>query len=715
MNVNDQNEVKDEKNPIATETELNEKVQTENSTTEKEVVSEAKPLEEEKTQPEESQSEIKEETENEVKEPEEKAEETIETTETEKPKPNGSDEDMMSLLDESFNKFKKGAIIEGTVVSVDEREILVDIGFKSEGSIPSKEFTNSQVPEIGEEIKVYIDSVEDASGRLKLSKKKADFYSNLERFKKMMEAGESITGILRRRVKGGMIVDIENIEAFLPGSQISTKPIPNLDQFIGKEGEFKILKIDEERRNIIVSRKKVLEEKRESQIRELKEKLRQGSELDGEVRNITDYGAFIDLGGIDGLLHITDMSWGHIKHPSDMLNIGDKVKVKVLSYDEETNKVALGIKQLVPPPWENIEVKYPEGSVVTGKVVNITKYGVFVELEPGVEGLVHVSEMSWTKKIKHPNQIVKLGDTVKAIVLDISKDEHRISLGMKQMEPNPWLAIDERYPVGTTLKGKIKSITPFGVFVEIEKDIEGLIHISDISWTKRIYHPREVYKKGQEVEVKVLSIDKTLHRIALGVKQLTPDPWEHLDKILPINSEVKAKIVKIIPKGLLVDVPVNDNVVEGFVPLSHLGIPNLRKISDAFYVNEELPLKTIELDLENRRLILSVKAYFFSREKELLQQFIKEHQERMQEKLEKRQAKSAQETKQEEKKVSASAENSQEEISKENEPEKQAETENVPETEQEKTQNEPPAEEEKIEDKASEEQPAESSEPTENK
>jgi small subunit ribosomal protein S1 len=514
---------------------------------------------------------------------------------------------------------------------------------------------------------------------LKLSKKKADFYSNLERFKKMMETGESITGILRRRVKGGMIVDIENIEAFLPGSQISTKPIPNLDQFIGKEGEFKILKIDEERRNIIVSRKKVLEEKRESQIRELKEKLRQGSELDGEVRNITDYGAFIDLGGIDGLLHITDMSWGHIKHPSDMLNIGDKIKVKVLSYDEETNKVALGIKQLVPPPWENIEVKYPEGSVVTGKVVNLTKYGVFVELEPGVEGLVHVSEMSWTKKIKHPNQIVKLGDTIKAIVLDISKDEHRISLGMKQMEPNPWLAIDERYPVGTVLKGKIKSITPFGVFVEIEKDIEGLIHISDISWTKRIYHPREVYKKGQEVEVKVLSIDKTLHRIALGVKQLTPDPWEHLDKILPINSEVKAKIVKIIPKGLLVDVPVNDNVVEGFVPLSHLGIPNLRKISDAFYINEELPLKTIELDLENRRLILSVKAYFFSREKELLQKFIQEHQERMREKLEKKQTKPPVQEKQEEKAIAHSSEQPKEEEPKA-ESELEKTTENVEET-----------------------------------
>ena len=690
MNVNDQNEVKDEKIPIAAEKELEaEKVQKEKSqievsdkeTEQKEEVKE-KVAEEPKTATEIAE-ELKPESETVEKEvterkKEEKVEQAVEKTEpkaeavpdvtenlepkaatTEKEvvekaeeskeekkgkKPvseNSEREDMMSLLNESFSKFKKGAIIDGTVVSVDEKEILVDVGFKSEGSIPSREFTNSHTPEVGEEIKVFIVSVEDASGRLKLSKKKADFFSNLERFKKMMENKESVSGILRRRVKGGMIVDIEDIEAFLPGSQISTKPIPNLDQFIGKESEFKILKIDEERRNIIVSRKRVMEEKRESQIGALKEKLRKGSELDGEVRNITDYGAFIDLGGIDGLLHITDMSWGHIKHPSDMFNIGDKIKVKVLHYNEDTNKVALGIKQLVPPPWENIETKYPEGSVVTGKAVNITKYGVFVELEPGVEGLVHVSEMSWTKKIKHPNQIVKFGDTVKAIVLEISKNEHRISLGMKQMDPNPWIAIDERYPVGSVIKGRIKSITPFGVFVEVEKDIEGLIHISDISWTKRIYHPREVYKRGQEVEVKILSIDKTLHRIALGVKQLLPDPWEHLDKFLPINSEVRAKIVKIIPKGILVDVPVGENFVEGFVPLSHLGIPNLRKITDAFYVNEELPLKTIELDLENRRLILSVKAYFFSRNKVEMQDFIHEHHERMREKLEQRKAKSA--------------------------------------------------------------------------
>ncbi|MBN2245457.1 MAG: 30S ribosomal protein S1 [Candidatus Aminicenantes bacterium] len=553
-----------------------------------------------------------------------------------KPKQVSEEDDMMSLLDEHFSKFDTGKIVEGIVVSVDERSVLVDIGFKSESAISIKEFTNTKLPELGTKISVYIDSVEDGSGRLKLSKKKADFYLNLEKLKVIQKENKSIKGILRRRVKGGMIAEIENLEAFLPGSQISMKPIPNLDQFIGKECDFKILKIDEERRNIIVSRKKVLEEEQATKLDDLKRKIRKGAELDGEVRNITDYGAFIDLGGIDGLLHITDMSWGHIKHPSDMLNIGDKVKVKVLDYDEENDKVSLGVKQLVPHPWENIEQKYPEGTIVSGKVVNITNYGVFVELESGVEGLVHISEMSWTKKIKHPKQFLKQGDTIKAIVLTISKEEKRISLGIKQMEPNPWLTIEERYPIGEIIKGKVKSITPFGVFVEIEEDIEGLIHISDISWTKRIYHPKEVFRKGQEVEVKVLSIDKTLHRIALGVKQLSRDPWESLDEKLPINTEIKAKIVKIISKGVLVDVNKDELSVEGFVPLSHLAIPGLRKVGMAFEVGEELPLKIIELDLENRRLILSVKAYFFAKDSAELKKFVDEHQQRISDKEEKR-------------------------------------------------------------------------------
>jgi len=574
-----------------------------------------------------------------TEEQEEKAEESVieekieekpvktEIKETNSEKP---EEDMMTLLNESMNKFKKGEIITGTIVSVDEKEVLVDIGFKTESSISIREFSNTSViPPVGQKINLYIDDVQMGSGKPRLSKRKADFMVNLDKIEEIMKNNESVEGILRRRVKGGMIVDVMDVEAFLPGSQISIKPIPNLDQFIGKKSKFKIIKIDKEKRNIIVSRKKLLEEEEAKKIIDLRERIIPGAELDGEVRNITQYGAFINLGGIDGLLHITDMSWGHVKHPSDMLNIGDKVKVKVLEYDEEKRKVSLGLKQLVPHPWENIETKYPEGTIITGKVVNLTPYGAFIELEPGVEGLVHVSELSWTKKVKHPKYILSEGDSVKAIVLSTSKEDKRISLGIKQMEPNPWVTIEERYPEGMEIDGIVKNITPFGIFVEIEENIEGLIHISDISWTKRIYNPKKLFKKSDKVHVKILSIDRTLHRIALGIKQLFPDPWEHLDEKLPINREITAKIVKLIPKGVLVDVEVDDQTVEGFVPLSHLAIPDLKKASSVFKNKEEIPLKIIELDLENRRLILSVKAYFFTKSDKELQKYIQLHSEKV--------------------------------------------------------------------------------------
>ena len=542
-------------------------------------------------------------------------------------------EEMMALYEETFSNYKPGQIVEGTVISVTDKEVLVDIGFKSEGAIPISEFTYSGTPERNTLIKVFINDIEDGEGKLKLSKKKADFITNLALMREMYKKNETVTGILRRRVKGGMIAEVLGLEAFLPGSQISLKPIPNLDQFIGKESTFKIIKLDEERRNIIVSRKRVLEEEQVEKKQHLMEKIQLNAELDGEVKNITNYGAFIDLGGVDGLLHITDMSWGRINHPSEMLNIGDKVKVKVIGYDEENGRVSLGLKQLVPHPWENIEIKYPEGNKVTGKVVNVTQYGAFVELEPGVEGLVHVSEMSWTKKITNPSKIVRVGETISAIVLAVDKENHRISLGMKQMEANPWLTIEERYPEGTVLTRKIKSITNFGVFVEIEDGIDGLVHISDISWTKRIYHPKEIFRKNQEIKALVLSVDKTLHRVALGVKQLHTDPWVDLDTHLPLNSEVKGAISKLIPKGVLVDVPVGESLVEGFVPISHLAIPKLDKPEFAFELGEELPLKVIELDMENRRLILSVKAFFFSRDKRLQDEYIKIHEEKMAEKV----------------------------------------------------------------------------------
>ncbi|MBW6515861.1 MAG: 30S ribosomal protein S1 [Candidatus Cloacimonetes bacterium] len=541
----------------------------------------------------------------------------------------------MAQYEETFRDYKPGEIIEGIIVGFNDKEVLVDISYKSEGSIPISDFSGAEEIKLNSKIKVYINKIENSEGKVSLSKKIADFHLALDDLKETYKNNQTVTGVIRQRVKGGMIAEIKGLTAFLPGSQISIKPIPNLDQFIGKEVKFRIINIDEQKKNIIVSRKKVLEEEQEEKIEKLRDKIKIGAELDGEVKNITDYGAFIDLGGIDGLLHITDMSWGHISHPSEMLNISDKVKVKVIGYEEEEARVSLGLKQLVPHPWENVELKYEEGTKVTGKVVNVTPYGAFVELEPGVEGLVHISEMSWTKKITNPRQLLNVGDTVNAIVLSVSKDDQKISLGMKQMEPNPWLVIDERYPVGSLIKGKIKSLTSFGAFVEIEEDIDGLIHISDVSWTKRIYHPKEVLKKGQEVETVVLSVDKHLHRIALGMKQLLPDPWEELDQKLPINTEVTGVITKIIPKGVLVDIDVDGTPIEGFVPISHLAIPRLDRPEMAFNLGDEIPMKVIELDMENRRLILSIKAYFFSKEREALQEFLKMHEPEMRQQMKK--------------------------------------------------------------------------------
>jgi small subunit ribosomal protein S1 len=550
-------------------------------------------------------------------------------------------EALLSMYEEYTSTFRRGQIKEGTVVDVTDKEVSVDIGHKSDGVIPISEFAYSGIPELHSTIMVFINEVENGEGKLLLSKKKADFIHNIEKIKQAHTDGGILNGIIRRRVKGGMIVDVLGIEAFLPGSQMSLKPIPNLDQFIGKDLSFKVVSIDEDHRNIILSRKMVMEEEASHKRAELLSRIQVDSELDGEVKNITQYGAFIDLGGIDGLLHLTDMSWGKVNHPSEMLSIGDKVKVKVIGFDPETNKISLGLKQLVPHPWENIEIKYPEGTRITGKVMSVKSFGAFVEIEPGVEGLVHISEMSWTKKISDARKILKTGDVINAIVLELDKENKRISLGMKQMDPNPWLTIEDRYPIGTVLTRKVKSLTAFGAFVEIEEGIDGLIHISDISWTKRVYHPREVYRKGQEVETVILSIDRALHRIALGVKQLSPDPWENLNTLLPVNTEVKGKISKLIPKGVLVDIQLEHDVVEGFIPISHLAIPKLEHSEEAFFIGEIIPLKVIELDMDNRRLILSAKAFFFSRDPKLQEEYIAIHEQYMRDRIAKIQKKKA--------------------------------------------------------------------------
>lgn len=550
----------------------------------------------------------------------------------------------LEMYEEYISSARKGQIVDGKVVAVNDREVVVHVGGKSDGAIPISEFELSEIPEVDSTIMVFVNELDNGEGRLSLSKKKADYIKNIEIIRAASVDGTPLNGTIKRRVKGGMIVNFLGIEAFLPGSQMSLKPIPNLDQFIGKEMTFKVVNLDEEHRNIILSRRLVLEDEAAEKRQELLAKIQVDSELDGEVKNITQYGAFVDLGGIDGLLHLTDMSWGHINHPTEMLNIGDKVKVKVIKFDTETNKISLGLKQLVPHPWENVEIKYPEGVHVSGKVVSVKSFGAFVEIEPGVEGLVHISEMSWTKKITDARKVLNIGDTVNAIVLELDKENRRLSLGMKQMDANPWLSIEDHFPIGTVLTRKVKSLTAFGAFVEIEDGIDGLIHISDISWTKRIYHPREVYRKGQEVESVILSIDRALHRIALGVKQLSPDPWENLNIMLPINTEVKGKISKLIPKGVLVDIQVGENLVEGFIPTSHLALPKLEHTEDAFHTGEEIPLKVIELDMENRRLILSVKAFFFSRDPKLQEEYIAIHEEYMRERIVRQQKKRAERT-----------------------------------------------------------------------
>lgn len=567
-----------------------------------------------------------------------------EEAELEKPKAAVTQEEMdrqamINMYDKYTVSLERGEIIDGTVVDVTDKDVVVAIGYKSDGVIPISEFSYGGVPEVGSTIKVFIERVDDGEGRLELSKKKADFIKNIEKIKKAYDEGTALPGVVRRRVKGGMIVEVIGIEAFLPGSHISIRPIPNIDQYIGKELGFKVLSLDDNHKNIIVSRKLALEAEEQEKRKELLATIEVGAELDGEVKNITNYGAFVDLGGIDGLLHITDMSWGKVNHPSEMLGIGDKLKVKVINFEPENERISLGLKQLVPHPWETIEVKFPEGTRITGRVTSVRSFGAFVELEPGVEGLVHISEMSWTRKISDARKFVKVGDVIDAIVLELDTENQRISLGMKQMDPNPWLTIEDRYPIGTVLNRKIKSITAFGAFVEIEDGIDGLIHISDISWTKRVYHPREVYSKDQEVEAVILSIDRALHRIALGVKQLNPDPWQDLPEILPVNTEVLGKITKLIPKGVLVDVETDKEVIEGFVPISHLAIPKLENCEDAFVEGERIPLKVIELDSENRRLILSAKAFFFSRDPKLHEEYVAIHEAIMREKLAKAQKK----------------------------------------------------------------------------
>ena len=508
------------------------------------------------------------------------------------------------IYESTISKYSEGEIIKGKILSIDGKDVSVDIGFKSEGIVPADEFNNINELKPGDEIEVLIDTLEDKDGQLILSRKKADFMRAWEKVVEMAETGETTTGRITRRIKGGMVVDLSGVEAFLPGSQIDVKPIRDFDALIGQEFEFKIVNVNHMRKNIVVSRRVLIEEEMKDQREKIISELEKGQVLEGSVKNITNFGVFIDLGGVDGLLHINDLSWGRIGHPSEIVSLDEKIKVMVLDYDEEKNRISLGYKQLQPHPWEHVEEKYPVGQKISGKVVNIADYGAFVELEKGIEGLIHISEMSWTQHIKHPTQLLKLGDIVEAVILNVEKDEHKISLGLKQMQPDPWANVEERYPVGSRHSGIVRNLTNFGAFVELEEGVDGLVHISDLSWTRKIRHPSEVIKRNDEIEVEVLTIDQDNRRISLGYKQIFDNPWDTLQDRYQVAVIIKGKITRCIDKGVIVEIP---EEVEGFVPVSHLKRmekPGHKRTSDTYKVNEELELIVIEFDKEDRKSVV---------------------------------------------------------------------------------------------------------------
>jgi small subunit ribosomal protein S1 len=531
--------------------------------------------------------------------------------------------EFMALYDESFTGIQEGEIVQGRVVALTTSDVLVDIGFKSEGAVPIREFGDDpEAIEIGKEIDVFLESVEDLEGRVVLSKQKADFMRVWDMIKESHDSGNTVQGRLLRRIKGGIVVDLFGVEAFLPGSQIDIRQVKNFDQFIGQEYPFKIIKLNKARRNIVVSRRAVLEEDRERMRKEIITELEDGQIREGTVKNITDFGAFIDLGGVDGLLHITDMSWGRVSHPSELVSIGDRIKVKVLNYDRERERISLGLKQLTPHPWENIGEKYPEESQTQGKVVSITDYGAFVELEEGIEGLVHISEMSWTQHVRHPSKLVAIGDMVEVMILKLDKESQKISLGMKQTDPDPWESLDTKYPAGTSLDGKVKSLTNFGAFVEIEEGIDGLVHISDMSWTRRIRQASEMFKKGDIIPVVVTEIDKRRRRISLSHKQAYDNPWPGFADAYGVGTETKGTISRNLERGVVVML---EGDVDGFVPLSQLGVDDLADPRQSFNEGQELPLKVIEFDAEQKKIVLSVLEYLRDKDQAEVDSYIESH------------------------------------------------------------------------------------------
>ena len=516
--------------------------------------------------------------------------------------------DLEKTYDETLNTVKEKEVVMGTVTAMNKREVVVNIGFKSDGVVPMSEFRYNPDLKVGDQVEVYIESQEDKKGQLSLSHKKARASRSWERVNEALENDEIIKGYIKCRTKGGMIVDVFGIEAFLPGSQIDVKPIRDYDVFVGKTMEFKIVKINQEFKNVVVSHKALIEAELEQQKKDIISKLEKGQVLEGTVKNITSYGVFIDLGGVDGLIHITDLSWGRVSHPEEIVHLDEKINVVILDFDDEKKRIALGLKQLTPHPWDALDPNLKVGDHVKGKVVVMADYGAFIEIAPGVEGLIHVSEMSWTQHLRSAQDFMKVGDEVEAVILTLDREERKMSLGIKQLKPDPWENIEERFPVGSRHTAKVRNFTNFGVFVEIEEGVDGLIHISDLSWTKKIKHPSEFTQIGADIEVQVLEIDKENRRLSLGHKQLEENPWDVFETIFTVGSVHEGTIVEMLDKGAVIALPYG---VEGFATPKHL----VKEDGSQAQVDEKLPFKVIEFNKEAKRIILSHSRVFEDEQK----------------------------------------------------------------------------------------------------
>ena len=519
----------------------------------------------------------------------------------EKENSNEIDVELENKYSSTFGDISEHSLIEGRVVGMNDRDVLIDIGFKSEGIIDRSEFRSDDLPEIGDQVEVYLEFIEDASGNTILSKEKADFMRRWKELKDAYESEKTITGKIVRRIKGGLIVDLGVVQAFLPGSQVDVRPIQDFDLYLEREIEIRIVKFNESRKNIVVSHKIILEDSLQEQREALFKELEVGSILEGRVKNITDFGVFVDLGGIDGLLHITDLSWGRVNHPSEVLSMNDSITVKVIEYDEERKRVSLGLKQLAPHPWEDVEIKYPIGNVVKGKVVSLTNYGCFIELEPGVEGLVHVSEISWTKHIKNPSEVYNMGDEVDAKVLSIDSEDKKISLGVKQLTPDPWDVIEEKYMVGTVHKAVVQNLTQFGAFAALEEGIDGLVHVSDLSWTKVVKHPKEIVEKDQEIEVRILEVSRDNRRISLGFRQVEDDPWPDIVTHYEAGKEVSGPIIRVLDKGIIIQLELG---VEGIIPFGKMSKKDRRALATQYEIGANLSGIVMKVSPEDKKVIL---------------------------------------------------------------------------------------------------------------